>query len=224
MDEDEGNTVGSLFFHMQANTLLIGTILGDGHVQKTQSKTQKCRLRIAHSLDQKDYVDWKYSQVKNLCTSPPKYDEKKESYQFYTDYSLDLKFYHDLFYEKTHAKTSYRKVIRPELKDYLVDPISLAVWYCDDGSKRSDCDACRIATHNFNLEEIKILQEILKSNFEIPSHIVKAGRSKKGNNQWYVLSLSARDGGFHEFRKLVLPYVELTIPSMMYKLELKKTP
>lgn len=212
--------MGSLFFHMQVNTLFIGTILGDGHVQQTQSKTQKCRLRVSHSLAQKEYVDWKYSQVMNLCSSPPKYDEKKQSYQFYTDYSIDLKFYHDLFYEKT--QTSYRKLIRPELKDYLVDPASLAVWYCDDGSKRSDCDACRIATHSFNLEEIKILQEILKSNFEIPSHIVKAGRSKKGNYQWYVLSLSARDGGFHEFRKLILPYVELNIPSMMYKLELKR--
>ncbi len=216
----EGNTVGSLFFFMQANTFFIGTILGDGHIQKTQSQTQKCRLRIAHSLTQKDYVDWKYSQVQNLCSSPPKYDEKKQSYQFYTDYSIDLKFYHDLFYEKT--QTSYRKVIRPELKNYLVDPASLAVWYCDDGSKRSDCDACRIATHNFNLEEIQNLQRILQSNFEIPSHIVKAGKSKKSNYQWYVLSLSARDGGFHELRKLILPYVESNIPSMMYKLELKR--
>jgi len=219
---------------MQINTLFIGTILGDGHVQKTQSKTQKCRLRVCHSLAQKEYVDWKYSQVMNLCSSPPKYDEKKQSYQFYTDYSIDLKFYHDLFYEKTGppvtslpngkllTRNSYRKLIRPELKDYLVDPASLAFWYCDDGSKRSDCDACRIATHNFNLEEIKILQKILQSNFEIPSHIVKAGRSKKGGYQWYALSLSARDGGFHEFRKLILPYVELNIPSMMYKLELKR--
>lgn len=220
--------MGSLFFFffMQANTFIIGTILGDGHVQKTQSQTQKCRLRIAHSLTQKTYVDWKYSQVKNLCSSPPKYDEKKQSYQFYTEYSIDFKFYHDLFYEKTKCSktdtSSYRKLIRPELKNYLVDPASLAVWYCDDGSKRSDCDACRIATHSFHLEEIQILQRILQSNFEIPSHIVKAGRSKKGNYQWYVLSLSARDGGFHEFRKLILPYVESNMPSMMYKLELKR--
>lgn len=218
--------MGSLFFYMQVNTLLIGTILGDGHVQQTQSNTQKCRLRVAHSLAQKEYVDWKYSQVMNLCSSPPKYDEKKQSYQFYTNYSIDLKFYHDLFYDKTNYDktnaTSYRKLIRPELKDYLVDAASLAVWYCDDGSKRSDCDACRIATHNYNLEEIKILQTILQSNFEIPSHIVKAGRSQKGDYQWYVLSLSARDGGFHELRKLILPYVELNMPSMMYKLELKR--
>lgn len=213
----------------KANTLFIGTILGDGHVQKTQSQTEKCRLRFCHSLIQKEYVDWKYSQMNTLgiCCSPPKYDEKKQAYQFYTEYSIDFKFYHDLFYEKTHSsssKTSYRKLIRPELKNYLVDPASLAVWYCDDGSKRLDCDACRIATHNFHLEEIQILQTILKSNFEIPSHIVKAGRSKKGKNQWYVLSLSARDGGFHEFRKLILPYVESNIPSMLYKLEFKKTP
>jgi hypothetical protein len=210
----------SLFFIMQVNALLIGTILGDGHVQKTQSKTEKCRLRISHSLEQKDYVDWKFSQLQNLCSSLPKYDEKKNSYQFYTDYSADLKLYHDLFYEKNEK--TYRKVIRPLLKNYLTDPISLAVWYCDDGSKRTDCDACRIATHSFSLEEIKILQAILLDNFEIRSHIVKAGRSKKGNYQWYSLSLSARDGGFHRLRELIFSYVESKIPSMMYKLEVRR--
>lgn len=205
---------------MQVNSFLIGTILGDGHIQKTQSQTEKCRLRIAHSISQKDYVDWKYFQIQNLCSSSPKYDEKKKSYQFYTDYSSDLKLYHDLFYEKT-AK-SYRKIIRSELKDYLVDPISLAFWYCDDGSKRTDSNACRIATHSFSLDEIRILQRILKENFDIPSHIVKAGRSKKGNYQWYVLSLSASDGGFSKLRDLIFPYVKSNIPSMLYKLEFKR--
>lgn len=57
-----------------------------------------------------------------------------------------------------------------------MDPISLAVWYLDDGSKKSDCAACRLATLNicnletlqgFTLEENMALVECLRSNFGI---------------------------------------------------------
>ena len=197
--------------------LIVGSVLGDGHIQKTQSRTQKCRLRMAQGPDQKSYLEAKYSLLSSICPCPsaPKYDQRNNTYHFYTHYSLEIKHYHDLLYAQT--ETGFRKTIQVSLKDVFEDPLALAIWYCDDGSRRQDSDACRIATHSYNLEEIKCLQWILLDNFQIPSHIVKGGRSPRGKYQWYVLSLSARDGGFARLRELILPIVEQEFPSMLYK-------
>ena len=196
--------------------LIIGSVLGDGHIQKTQSKTQKCRLRVAQGPDQKTYLEAKYYLLSSICPSAPKYDHRNNTYHFYTSYCSEIKEYHDLLYAQT--ETGFRKTIQVSLKGFLEDPLALAIWYCDDGSKRQDSDACRIATHSYNLEEIQCLRWILWENFQIPSHVVKGGRSLKGKHQWYVLSLSARDGGFTRLRELILPIVELEFPSMLYKL------
>lgn len=206
------------------NALIIGAVLGDAHIQKTQSKTEKCRLRIAHGKDQEFYVYYKYQQLMHFCPSEPKYDKGNQTWHFYTYYSSEMQKYHDLFYEGAATKKGlrYRKTIRKDLENWLVDPISLAIWYCDDGSKRINADACRIATNGFNLEEIRCLQHILKQNFEIPSHIVKSGKSPKNKNQWYNLSFSARDGGFLKFREIIEPYISTEIPQMQYKIKLRK--
>lgn len=197
--------------------ILIGTILGDGHIQKTQSKTNRCRVRICHGSKQKDYLDWKYSYFKDLCPSEPKKEKDEESYLFYTFYRDDLSVFHDLFYEKT--ATSYRKKIDPTLLSIFKDPLSLAVWYLDDGSFRKTFQAARIATHSFSLSEMLILQEILKGNFGIPTSVVKAGKSRLGNYQWYQLSFNARDEGFSKLKETIYDIVRLEIPSMLYKLE-----
>lgn len=207
----------------QIHAIIIGSLLGDGHIQKTQSKTLKCRLRMAQGSDQKQYLYDKYLILSDLCLSEPKYDNSNKTYHFYTFYSLEMKMYHDLFYVKINHQAKYRKVIPAILKDILIDPLTLAVWYCDDGSKRADADACRLGYHGFRLEEIQILQRVLIENFQIPSHIVKSGKSPKKGNQWYVLSFSARDGGFQRFRELIYPIVRSQFPSMLYKLRLRST-
>ena len=208
--------------NLETNALIIGAVLGDAHIQKTQSNTGKCRLRIAHGPDQEEYLNFKYQQLAGMIPSSPKYDHHNKTFHFYTYYSLEMKKYHDLFYKPVLTKTGwkYQKTIKLELKESLTDAFSLAIWYCDDGSKRSNADACRIATHGYSLEEIKILQWILKENFNIPSHIVKAGRSPKKKHQWYVLSFAARDGGFLKLREWINPYVCTQFPQMIYKLKL----
>lgn len=61
--------------------LLIGGLLGDLYIQKTSSLTNTCRVRVCHSIKQKEFVDWKYSIFKeknNFCenTKPPYIDKR----------------------------------------------------------------------------------------------------------------------------------------------------
>lgn len=99
--------------------------------------------------------------------------------------------------------------------DLLVDPISLAVWYLDDGSKRADCEACRLATQGFTLEENMVLVECLRSNFGIEARV---GATRGAGGRLYGLSIPSGPSGYRRLKSLIYPLVEAEIPSMLYKL------
>ena len=209
------------FFNMELTNIeeaiLLGTLLGDGFLQK---RAKKARLRICHSYKQKEYVDWKYNQLQRLCerTHPP----KKENRQFGTTYSFATQTeksfikYHSLFYEKVSLikPYRYRKKIDSQLLEYIKDPLSLAVWWLDDGSARLDSRSGRLATHSFCLDEQKILKHILFQNFQIHSQIV---RYISKNKFYYFLSIPAKNKSFDQLIDLISIYVQ-QIPSMNYKL------
>lgn len=97
-----------------------------------------------------------------------------------------------------------------------MDPISLAVWYLDDGSKKSDCAACRLATLNicnletlqgFTLEENMALVECLRSNFGI--------EATPGGGRGESCTASPSQAG----TGVIYPLAGTEIPSMLYKLQ-----
>lgn len=207
------------------HNIILGTLLGDGMLQH---RSKKARLRISHSIHQKAYVDWKYFQLKRLCerTKPPQIQKVQfgTGYYFSTQSEKILLKYHDLFYKgTTSSRTStiveapnsikYRKSITPQLLDFIKNPLSLAVWWLDDGNSRTDCFAGRFATQSYTLEEHKILQKILFSNFQIDSNIVRHSARK----QQYYLYISGKNNNFSTFVNLITPYI-YKIPSMKYKL------
>jgi hypothetical protein len=48
------------------DAFVVGGLLGDLHIQKTQARTQKCRLRFAHGWKQSEYCYWKYRTLEKL--------------------------------------------------------------------------------------------------------------------------------------------------------------
>jgi len=63
------NTVGSLT--QLQKSIIIGCILGDGYLRIFPGR-KNALMEINHSAKAKDYVDWKYSALKNVSGSPPK--------------------------------------------------------------------------------------------------------------------------------------------------------
>lgn len=89
----------------------------------------------------------------------------------------------------------------------LKTPLSLAVWYMDDGARRTDCKALRLHTNSFTLQEQHVLQEVLSKNFKIKTNVHKAGRES------YVLYIPAKEA--MKFCNLVRPFI---LPSLEGKL------
>lgn len=183
--------------------VLIGLILGDGCL--IRNKTDKnFRLQVEQSNRNREYVDWLYSIFQDWTLSPPRYVKQHDSWRFRTIVHPELTEIRRLFYRGN------RKIIPIKIKGIFKFPLSLAVWFMDDGNGRKDARVYGISTHSFSIEENEILVHCLKDNFDIASKLHRDGHGDK--YRLYIPASSSR-----KFEKLILPYI---LPSMKNKLPL----
>lgn len=191
--------------------ILLGALLGDAHCRKSSSKNRKCRIQISHSMKQHSYLLWKREELSALCTKtrqPYQYSRSSGAQEctFYTNYQENLNTYHSLFYRRD-VSGGYKKHVPAQLPQLLRDPLSLLVWYLDDGTLRNDCDSCRIATQGFSREEQELLSTVLRDNFGVGSKV----------ERWGAGGLVVPAEEFGIFRELLLPLCRLECEDMLYK-------
>lgn len=180
--------------------VVLGTLLGDG------SKFGEYGINIAHSKKQIEYINLLKKIFANVHIS--------ESYKTsgYGSEIISLIMYNkglfrdiiDVCYQNG------KKRLNKEWLDKLT-PLSLAIWYMDDGSidnihRRNQRAA--IATQSINIDELKLLQDILYLKYGI-----KGNLRKLKNKQQYSLRFSTEES--HMFFMLISPFI---IKSLKYKL------
>ncbi|MDD5318869.1 MAG: hypothetical protein PHF79_03615 [Candidatus Pacebacteria bacterium] len=179
--------------------VIIGSLLGDGYIRTIPGRKNSF-LEINHSIKQKEYVDWKYEILKEITVSGPKsriIDKVRTAYRFYTKQLPELTQLEKRFYQNG------KKVIP---NDLIISPLSLAVWFMDDGSKCRECDVY-LNTQQFGLEDQMRLLDTLKA-FNIDARLNKDKVYKR---------IRFMKSSLAQFRNLVKPYI---IPSMKYKIEI----
>jgi hypothetical protein len=189
------NTVGSLTKFERS--FIAGSLLGDGYMRIIPGRSNAF-LEINHSYKAKDYVDYKYSSLKRICKSAPikrSGNNGRVAYRFYTKQHPDLtEIYLDFYQNK-------EKVVPNDLK---LDPIILAVWYMDDGSKSRDSDVY-LNTQQFSVKNQKNLLRMLRQIG------IKARLNK--DKKYYRIRILKES--ISDFMKIISPHV---IDSMRYKL------
>ena len=193
-----GNTVGSLT--QLQRSIIIGTLLGDGYL-RIVPRRKNAFLEINHSFSQKEYVDWKFEMLKSICKSGPKLrrgNGTRIAYRFTTRQAPEITELHRMFYPDG------KKCI-PD--DITLDPIMLAVWFMDDGSRCSaenvylntqefcpeDQEKCRGMLLHLGIEttlnrdkeysRVRIRTSSIPKLFEIVTeHIIPSMRYKLGYN------------------------------------------
>ena len=180
----EGNTVGSLTGTQRS--IIIGSLLGDG--------AMRCKvnalLEINHTFEQKFYVDWKYQQLANLVTTPPKArtgNGARIAYRFTTQSLAELTPFYQWFY------SGERKAVPSDL---VLDPLSLAVWFMDDGCK--SYRALYLNTQAFDLESQQRLVRILSEQWGIKATL---------NRDKQYLRIRIVVASVPRFKTIVAPYV-----------------
>jgi len=187
--------VGSLTQFQKS--LIIGTVLGDGYLRIIPGR-KNAFLEINHSFSQKEYVDWKFEKLQNLCISLPKQrkgNENRIAYRFYTKQHPELTEIYNSFYKNG------KKIIPNNLE---LDAIALSVWFMDDGSKCSDSDFY-LNTQQFSKEnQLKLLSYLEKFNLK--------AKLNKDKNYYRIRFLSSSINTLKELLK------QNIIPSMYYKI------
>ncbi len=185
--------------------IIVGTILGDGHLE-TQTEGRTYRLRIMHAASQQKYIEWLYRELSTVAASS--LHEKKivvngkeyRAYWFDTLNSSSLRFYAHQFYPQGKKRI-------PKTIARLLTPLALAVWYMDNGSIKSHETRGRILnTQGFQKEDVECLIEALQKKFNIHSRL----RKQKEGFQIFIPS--------EEYDALVKILEPHFIPSMKYKL------
>jgi hypothetical protein len=114
----------------QQQSVLVGTILGDGSLAK---HGRHCRLHVKHKADHVALVDYKHAVFANFVSMPVhRFDQKLNgkgypSAQFATRTSPVFSEWRQRFYRV------HRKIVPDEIM-LLLDPLSVAVWFMDDGA------------------------------------------------------------------------------------------
>ena len=183
--------------------IIVGLTLGDGHLE-TQNNGKTYKLKIEHSVGQKEYLYWLYEELHDWVRMNPKLRSKNSqpfSYHFSTYSHELLRFYGEQFYNN-------KKKIIPNSIEELLTPLSLAIWFMDDGSLKSRRhNTYVIHTLGFQRDELERIQTVLAQKFGVQTRLHK----QKGKYlRLYVSSKSSE-----KFKSIVSPYV---IPSLKYKL------
>jgi hypothetical protein len=186
--------------------VIVGAVLGDACLERNG---RNVRLRIDHSHHQRALVEWKYQQLAELHPSPPRrvevFDPRTNQtyihYRFTTETTDLLNEYFELFYAGDGVKH-----VPQDIASYLLSALSVAVWYMDDGGRRSDCRSGYLNTQAYLAEEVDTLRGCLLDSFSMPTRLHFAARRPR----IYIASAH-----FEKFCDWIYPHV---IPEMRYKL------
>jgi hypothetical protein len=188
-------------------SVLIGTILGGGFLQKTGEKN--ARLRLEHSQKQKDYVLWKGGIFGRLFQGSPNFLERihPKSGKTYKYCRWQSSATPVLGKWRKYFYLNGKKIIPSDIREILTEPITLAVWYMDDGYFNKIDRNSYIYLGRITRAEAEILQKSINDNFGILTTIY----DKK--NKGFALFF-----GVNETKKLHTIIHPFIIPSLHYKL------
>lgn len=181
----------------EQKSILFGTILGDGYLQRTGKKN--ARLCLEQGCEQKEYLLWKVKKLGKFFQGKAKCLQRihpisKQKYCYWRHQSQSTPYLgkiRNIFYPEGN------KIIPKGLEKYLT-PITLAVWYMDDGYyyERDRCSYLYLG--NVKEDEAKVAVRALLKKFDIATRLKK---KKKG----YALYFSPNET--HKLRKIIKGHV-----------------
>jgi len=183
--------------------IIAGSMLGDGSIE---ARGPSARLQIKQAERYGQYVQWLYQYFQDFCNLVPKQRQDTRQWYFATRYESGWLSWHKLFY------SNGRKFIPSNIGGFLT-PLSIAVWYMDDGTLDyrvgSHC-ACSLIVNCFKRSEVELLQYVLREKFGVISSIQNPLCRGKRYLRLYV----GRDGR-ETLLRLIKPHI---IDCFKYKL------
>lgn len=196
-------------FSERQKQIVFGTLLGDGYLRPTNGNAGNCSyaLALCHGEKQLDYLKWKFSEFENFVTTKEfrinnrQFHGNAPTYAFSTVSHPFLNDAHRICY-----CNNGKKDISIQWLEQLT-PLSIAVWYMDDGSLNKRYHTVVLCTNSFSHTGQLLAVEYFKERYNIGA-VLETRR-----NQQTVIRINASQS--RKFMDLISPHV----PSCMsYKL------
>jgi len=193
----------------EQNEILIGSLLGDGTIKLG---SLNCSFVKKQCKKYKVYVDWHldklslysskiheiHSDDKLICQNGIiehiKTENRLIGYRFYTHQHPVFTKFRNKWYPEGN------KIIPTDLK---LTPLSIAIWFCDDGNNSFNNREAQIATQSFTFDEADFLCELIKE-FNIQPSIMTKISAKTGRKQ-PILKCNSKS--YDNLIELIKPYV-----------------
>ncbi len=183
----------------------MGSLLGDGSL-KINKPYRNARFSFRHSVSQKEYFFWKTRLLKEISGKSFFWEQESNSlggkmlrYQSATSQALTT------LYHLTHKRN--RLVIRRKWLN-MMTPLSLAVWWFDDGSIIANGRRGVICTVSFSYKEEKILTQYLEKIWKIKARIGKITRRRDKKETHYCRLWFRSTEELKKFLRLILPHAK----------------
>lgn len=197
--------------------ILIGTLMGDATMSK-RVNTQYPKIIIRHSLKQKIYTQYLYSNLLHLNPKLRILKVKGHAYKdkvFKETYQIELKLPSNKYYLELSEKfyPNNKKVIPFDLLIKYYNKEALAIHFMDDGSKcvdnKGNIIGFILSTNNFTTKEVEQFSWFLYSKFGLNNSILKSSNS-----------IRIKAESINKFIYFVKPYIT---SDLMYKICPNKT-
>lgn len=196
-----------------ARAIILGTLLGDGSL-KMQKGYANARLQMRHSAKQAEYFHWKVRQLAEINGERCVHKQKPDGYSknaklHYASRALPA-------LTELHAETHKTNtlVIRRKWLNTMT-PLSLAVWWSDDGSLIGGGRKGVFCTDGFNKQSVQILARYLQVEWGIQSVVAPVGAKRDGKQDQYWRLWIRSTEELKKFFRIILPHIHTK--QMLYK-------
>lgn len=199
----------------QETRLILGLLLGDGHMRWRSGKKTYPQLCIEQSVKHREYIYWLYENLKDWTSNSEKpiHTNRHQGRNGKNYHSLSFQtICHPAFiplYENFYDEDGRKRLNINFIKENF-DLSSLAIWVMDDGCLTGKTKRNNLATNSFSLNEVNQLRNFLLEKYKLKSWLV---RRTTPDTISYEISFDKKSS------ELIRDYLQdFIIDSMKYKL------
>jgi hypothetical protein len=202
----------------EVECIILGSILGDGSLFK-YAKSRNAIFAFRHSIIQKEYFYWKASSLAKISSLKSIQIQKPDGYSKNAKLLFTSKSLNSLTVLHKEIKDGKRYLLKDKWLNGL-KPISLMIWWCDDGSLISNWRKGVLCTDGFDESFVKGLVWYLEDVWKVKSSC----RFMKRNPRLLESGNYSKDGYFRiwfenselkNFFRIIIPYIP--VKEMIYK-------
>lgn len=185
--------------------IILGSVLGDGSL-KIPERYVNARFSFRHSEKASAYFYWKVKELKEISTEKCTWRQKNAMLRYQSQAREELTH----IYELVHRHHKFR--IRRKWLNRLT-PLSLCVWWLDDGSLVANCRQGVICTDSFSYEELLLVVQYFRKVWGLHPRIGKVAKTGPRSEQYRLWFRSREE--LKKWLKIILPYIPVS--DMLYK-------